>query len=95
MSGLTMSCSKDESLTDLDKIEIELSTFAQSKNITKCSIWELSNDAHYRVIEVSAFKFSNGFISVYNSIEYRYNLLYLYNYRVDNNNVLVLEFVRN
>jgi hypothetical protein len=97
---LTTSCEKDENLTDLDKIELELKTFASNNNLTRCTIREFRNDDWVEEVKESTFSFSNGFIVVNKeypsvSLEFRYNLLNLYTYRAFDNSVLFLEFVKN
>ncbi len=100
LSAITTSCKKDENLTDRDKIEIELKEFVESHNITKCSIREFQNGTYSDVVYESTFKFDSGFIIVsqsypVTSIETRYNLLYLYSYRISYGNILSMEFVKN
>lgn len=100
ISLLTTSCKKDDPLTDLDKIEHELKSFASDRNITKCSIREFQSNGNIEVISESPFSFSNGFIMVskmygLNTVEFRYNLLNLYNYYKADRNILYLEFVKN
>lgn len=99
-SVISTSCKEDENITDQEKIENELKSFVESHNITKCSIREFNNGTYEDVIYQSTFKFSNGFIvvdKVFPTVtqEYRYNLLYLYNYRISDNNILFMEFVKN
>ena len=100
ISFLSTSCKKDESLSDLDTIEQELKSFTSNKNITKCTIREFQSNGYFDVISESPFSSSNGFIVVTraypsSSVEYRYNLLNLYNYYKGERNILYLEFVKN
>jgi len=99
VSILTISCTKDEDQTDLDKIEAGLTSFVESNKLTKCTIMEYTSNSSFYVVGASTFKISNGFISVYvgspnQATEYRYNLQYLYNYSMDGN-ILSLVFSRN
>ncbi|MDY0344720.1 MAG: hypothetical protein RBR28_14175 [Lentimicrobium sp.] len=99
VSFLTMSCEKDENLTELDKIELEVKTFASNNKLTRCTIREHQGDSWVELVRESPFTFSNGFIvanQVYPSAtkEVRYNLLNLYSYQKADNSVLFLEIVK-
>ena len=95
---MTLSCKKNDEMTDLDKIELELKAFVADNNLTKCSIREFQNGTWEDFITESSFSFSNGFILVNKvyptvTLELRYNLINLYSFR-NSDGILFMEFIK-
>ncbi|HAH60403.1 MAG TPA: hypothetical protein DCL86_19890 [Bacteroidales bacterium] len=62
VSFLTVSCEKVENLTEPDKTEPEVKSFASNNKLTRCTIREHQSDSWVELVRESPFAFSNGFI---------------------------------
>ncbi len=89
---ISFSACEDEPVTDIAKIEKELKAVVKDKGITKCSIVVMSGESVYTEYSNVNFSISGGFVIVTdnsnsNTIEVRYNLLYLSKYFTDSKGI--------
>jgi len=83
---------KDEPVTDIEKIEKGLKEVVKEKGITKCSIVVMYGESTYTEYSNVSFSIDGGFVIVTdnsnsNTIEVRYNLLYLSKYFTDSKGI--------
>jgi len=89
---ISFSACEDEPVTDIAKIEKELKAVVKDKGITKCSILVMYGGSVYTEYSNVNFSISGGFVIVTdnsnsNTIEVRYNLLYLSKYFTDSKGI--------